>query len=304
MTNAEYVLIKGKTFLYKQKAPFVPSGVSVQGALEYDEATDKVKCHECGEWHLALGKHLSWRHGMKALDYRKKHGLVNKASLCGLRNHAKRSESMQKIDKSKFMAAGVAVRKKALANAHKVLSENGKSGHFENRNIKGTCQAQILETLQELHKKLGRTPSEKDMYDHNLSKGSVLLSLNTKTIGAAMSLAGMLPNKRGSVFAPGLEAAKKKNTKYTKPLLVELVRDFYTKHGRIPSVADADMGLIPQQCNFIYHFGSMRAVYEAAGLAKVADESRKKIKAQTADNARLSRWPGHSVVTEAQHARA
>ena len=37
------VLFNDKVFLYKQKAPFVPSGMSIQGGLEWDPEQDKIR---------------------------------------------------------------------------------------------------------------------------------------------------------------------------------------------------------------------------------------------------------------------
>jgi hypothetical protein len=96
MTHAEQVLIRGKVFLYKQKAPFVPSGKSVLGALEYDEATDRVRCHECGEWFGSVGQHARRAHMLSPKDYNARHGLRLGASLCAIGRAQEKAERMRR----------------------------------------------------------------------------------------------------------------------------------------------------------------------------------------------------------------
>lgn len=69
------VIIRGHVFDYAEKAPFVTSGKSVLGALEYNPETETVKCHECGEWFSSIGKHCFHIHEIPAVDYKVKHGL-------------------------------------------------------------------------------------------------------------------------------------------------------------------------------------------------------------------------------------
>jgi hypothetical protein len=46
MSKQRYVIICGQVFRYEDKSPFVPSGRSVNGALEYDKSGESIKCHE------------------------------------------------------------------------------------------------------------------------------------------------------------------------------------------------------------------------------------------------------------------
>lgn len=81
MNPATHVLIRGHVFTYAEKSPFVASGMSVLGALEYDEAADRLKCHECGMWVRGLGNHVR-THGMKRREYNRKHGMSASRALC------------------------------------------------------------------------------------------------------------------------------------------------------------------------------------------------------------------------------
>lgn len=78
-----HVLIRGHKFTYAEKSPFVRSGESLLGAIEYDEATDQTKCHECGEFFRGMGNHVK-AHGISRFEYNTKHGLRVRSPLSGL----------------------------------------------------------------------------------------------------------------------------------------------------------------------------------------------------------------------------
>src|SRR4051812_15453353 len=78
---SEYVLLKNTLSFYKDKEPFEGSGLSIKGGLEYDEADDTIKCHECGYWFKSLAPHLHMFHGMSVADYKKAHGLSSSTAL-------------------------------------------------------------------------------------------------------------------------------------------------------------------------------------------------------------------------------
>jgi hypothetical protein len=77
-----HIIISGTMFPWAEKAPYVRSGESVLGAVEYDAKTDRIKCHECGEWEAHVGIHLK-AHGDNAKAYRLRHGLNIGSPLCG-----------------------------------------------------------------------------------------------------------------------------------------------------------------------------------------------------------------------------
>lgn len=73
--TAARVLIHGIVFAAEEKAPFIASGQSVYGAIEFDPAQGKIKCHECGEWMESIGHHSATTHSLAAREYRRKYGL-------------------------------------------------------------------------------------------------------------------------------------------------------------------------------------------------------------------------------------
>lgn len=75
------VLMAGQLFTFAERAPFLSSGESIGGAIEYDEEHDQLRCHECGKWFTDIGTHLRHRHDLSAREYKIKHGLLLKTSL-------------------------------------------------------------------------------------------------------------------------------------------------------------------------------------------------------------------------------
>lgn len=256
MTNEEKVLIRGKVFLYKAKAPFVPSGVSIYGALEYDEAEEKVRCHECGDWLLALSVHISTKHKMHPRAYRARHGLRVQTSLSAPSAFA---TQRQQRPSTPLLEAG----KRSLRSIGRPRPERYQ--HAERINENNTCQAQILARLEALAERLGRTPKCSEIVDAGMHVGSILLRFNVRSMSDVFSLIGLKGNPRGA----GSGAAEK-NQKYDRPVLIELMRDFYVKYRRKPGRSDERAGLIPSLATYYRHFGSMAAAYEAAGLGKIA----------------------------------
>jgi hypothetical protein len=53
---------------------------------------EKVQCHACGEWFLHLGSHTFHAHGLRADDYRRRFGLMQRTKLGGPAWLATRSE--------------------------------------------------------------------------------------------------------------------------------------------------------------------------------------------------------------------
>lgn len=181
------VIIRGHVFDYSDKAPFVASGRSVLGAIEYDEEKDKRRCHECGEWFGNVGHHLR-HHGIKAYAYRQAHGLARATSL------ASRASSAR---------CGNAV---SLAN----LSRSGKTGYQQNRrvtdgqrNMNNTCRAQLLFRIQTLAAQIGHTPTKEELRAEKI--WPQVLAKRFGSVRDAVLLVGLEPNEN---HGPGKERVK------------------------------------------------------------------------------------------------
>jgi hypothetical protein len=63
----------GSVYFYNYKEPLMKfeEGFGFIGALVFDDTTDKIQCHFCGEWFEALGNHINREHNMRAAEYKK-----------------------------------------------------------------------------------------------------------------------------------------------------------------------------------------------------------------------------------------
>lgn len=255
-----HVRIGNDVFLYGHKAPYSSSGYSLQGVLELDEADDRVKCHECGEWCERLGNHVWLVHGMKARDYKVKHGLPLYAALLGerLRNlHVELGSKpeLQAASIRAIQAAGIDMRAVGKLGAGKRSA--GRRGLMHaTRNRNRTCPQQILERIREIAAKVGRPVGLRDLVANGLHPKSIE-AVHGTTWRNAVRLAGIDPEVL---------------VRYSRPTLVELLRDFYVKYHRLPSESDQHRGVIPSADTFRKAFGGMMEAYEAAGLRQVAEE--------------------------------
>ncbi len=249
------VILMGQTFLYRQKAPFVSSGLSVKGALEYDAASDRVKCHECGKWFSNLASHVFYAHQIMSRDYKVQHGLRLQSGLIAEGLRAERIEVGKRLHLEKrftgFSPIAMERSKKATKDR---MAKGGNRQTAERRNEDGRCHAQLMSRFKSLMESLGRTPSKGDMRAAGISPSSFMMAFNVETLNQAISLMGADCNPQ-----PGAN-------KYSKIALTEMLIDFFVKHGRAPSSSDFRRKLLPAQTTYVRYFGSMKASLLAAGL--------------------------------------
>lgn len=250
------VRIGGGVFLYREKAPFVVSGVSVRGAVEYDEAADLVRCHECGEWHTHLAPHVWLQHGMKVRAYKIKHGLNLTSALCNERIRKALIAHGQNPAVLRGAANGLA--HPGMGSAAQKGGRIGPNAELRNRN--GTCQAQILERLKVLAGRIGRTPKRSEMVAAGMAPQSIEFVFGQKLRDVVL-LAGLLPNGR-----------YRTRRKYSKALLVERLRDHWGAHGRVPTESDFSRRMVPGRATYKEYFGSWENAVFAAGLDKAYAE--------------------------------
>lgn len=150
------IFVRGLVLPWIDKAPFVPSGMSVLGAVEYDRNTDKTKCHECGEWYSSLSCHIRG-HKISATAYRKKHGITLKSKINGLKAQEKQAQIAKNRKGSKTFTVGHPRYGSGLG------PPKGRPLSLEILNLEGKCQAQISAQLVALHAKLGRTPTANEI---------------------------------------------------------------------------------------------------------------------------------------------
>lgn len=176
------VIIRGHVLDYAEKAPFVISGESTLGAMEYDSATDKLRCHECGVWFGGLTQHIWKAHRMPVRDYKIRHGLnLSRSGISTPRRKAIFSATLHKR-----LRAGSAhlVKRDPLAVAKSVHGP-----HLERLNVAGRCEAQYIFRIQVLAAQLGHTPTSAELKHSGIHQGSLRKQFGS--ISKAAELAGL-----------------------------------------------------------------------------------------------------------------
>ena len=180
-----HVIIRGHVFTREEKAPFVASGKSLLGALEYNRDTDETKCHECGMWFKGLGWHVTKSHDMDLREYRAAHGIRGSSALCGLRIR----------ESHRVCAKALTVPGKGILSPKRPHPARPRAKSDEWRNEQSRCNAQLLFRIQTTAAQVGHTPSKSDLKAYGLHQTTIRNAFGS--IGRAMREAGLEPNGQG-----------------------------------------------------------------------------------------------------------
>lgn len=185
--RAEHILLHRAVFRREDKEPFEKSGFSLLGALEYDQNTDNIRCHECGEFRRKLlPGHLA-THDITGKDYRWKHGLHSGAPLCGL---------FVKHDNNPSFRVPLPIEKlRELAEvARKARPQHGPS--VETLNLRNRCRLQMIARLQKLAEEFHRTPTTTEILNSGLALSALRRCFGS--LDEAMKEAGLTPRPKGN----------------------------------------------------------------------------------------------------------
>ena len=241
----------GYVTLYNYKEPFTEyvDGHGYFGVLLFDQKSDRMQCHLCGEWVEQLNLHVRYNHSMSAADYKKKTGLMPTTALINEKTRNKMVSSG--IERFKNLRVHKSHTEKTKKKIAKTLRQN----RMEKRNYIATCPEQLLDRLSRLAHEVGRTPTQDEVG---------FIGTLIKTYGSysrACSLAGLEPRKRGQNV--NYKAAQSfKNFSDTQ--LLQLLIEFQHKHGRKPSGSDITRCLLPSKNTYARRFGSWKKALELA----------------------------------------
>lgn len=230
---------------YKEPLMKYEKGYGYQGALVFDGKSGDVQCHICGKWFHSLQAHIRYEHKLTARLYRSETGLARRTALISesLRNkliEMKIGEKRVKSFSFKGRKHSIATRKK-IAEALRVSS-------MEYKNIRGTCPEQILDRLQKMTQKFGRTPTEKEMGGLYNTTKKVYGSIET-----ACRLAGI------QYRVPGTNKDFGRNSrKYSNEFLIQMIKEFRAINSREPSYSDIRRKFIPSYELYWQRFGGLR----------------------------------------------
>lgn len=190
--ESDHILLLGIVFNRKDKEPFSKSGYSLLGTLEYEQNTDCVKCHECGDFFNDLAHHIPAIHDLSVREYRNNHGLCSKTKLRGLfigNRSAKRNPvSFSNLSKRPKRDSSSYLQK---ARKSKVLQRPSE----EILNFRNRCNLQIISRISELGRKVGHTPTIPEMEDVGIWRSTLESCFGSAS--EAIRLAGMEPRRPG-----------------------------------------------------------------------------------------------------------
>lgn len=211
----------GSVYFYNYKEPLMPfeGGFGFNGALIFDDVSDRVQCHFCGEWYHALGHHLHKEHNMTAQEYKSRVGLNVGTALIGEGFRAKLIASGME-NRLRNLRPGVSPSNETREKIRQTLEKNC----AEKKNLNNTCPDQLIKRLVALYKKLGRTPTMKELS----FKGALFATYGN--MYNACSIAG-IPYR-----APCTSVSPK--AKYSIEFIVNDIHDFYKENGRFPKAKE------------------------------------------------------------------
>jgi hypothetical protein len=194
------VIIRGHVFTWAEKQPFVASGKSVLGAMEYNTADDTTKCHECGEWFRFLGSRIHRNHGIGRAEYNATHGLSRNTAISGLGLRAKRRDVQIREAKQGRGTSDKRFIAGRASGKGKVKGRTFGPHPVEVQNKANRCAAQLLYQVQRLAATIGRTPGRDALVKAGINPH--VLEHRFGSVPAAMNACGLEPNQSGYTMTP------------------------------------------------------------------------------------------------------
>lgn len=236
LPDQRYVIFQKQVFKWSEKEPYVKSGFSILGGLEYNMKLEMIKCHECGGWCKRVSAHLVV-HNLSALDYKLRHGIMRGTALMipALTQH------LAKIAINHF--GDYAGRVPAEKPSKQVRAEQD--------NLFGVCRAQVLASLK------------------SMSINGVGPSINTLSRRLQHGIKKHFGSYENALKEVNLKSVKESHED-RKVRLIEILRDFYVLNKRLPVVRDFGKGRLPARHSYERTFGHFLIALDEAGLGLVA----------------------------------
>lgn len=244
---------------YKNPLSKFEGGFGFKGVVRYSKDAQKMQCHFCGKLFKNVGIHAKFAHSLSSEQYKKKVGLSVGTALVGEATRIRLIKAHDNVP----CYSHVGKTKEQIQEHMKKMSlkarKNERSGKkrtsqysLERRNENGNCPAQLLDKIQKLAIKLGRTPYAKDYAKEYGSFQSIITVYGTWN--EAVRLAGYITHTESRAV----------NVSRTY-LLQEMIR-FYKQHGRTPRTSDMKRGLLPYHQAYCKEFGTLNKARELANV--------------------------------------
>jgi hypothetical protein len=240
----QWVIIKGVKHLRAAKEPIAESGKSLKGALQYDPETDKIKCHECGDWFVNYGGHAKNSHfpHVSARRYKKKHGFKASTPLLGMRLRS--FQKKQALDNN----CARTLRPTPVGHARYGSGKRGPRT-IEDLNDTDDCPLQIPYRIKKIAEQKGRTPTEAEMRASGMSIAAIHQIY--RSINRAVAKAG-LGRHKGGITKSGPQ------NKLSEDAMIADLLSYYWLHGAWPQVNHLGRrNHMAHYGSYVRHFGGL-----------------------------------------------
>lgn len=242
---------------YKEPLRPVKKGYGYYGAIAMSKEDGRIQCHFCGELFDNLALHIYKIHDITATEYKLKFSLSRSSALVSERVRMDAKEKTLEWMRRLTPEQKEAHMRRARAGRREWRKFKER---LEDKNKKGTCPDQLLDTIKKCAEKLGHTPSKNEFIAHYDSQRFVHLIY--KTFGSwtkAIKMARLTASEK--------KAGKKKE--YSNEELLDYLSIYHQENGNIPTESDARRGLIPDVGVYKRHFGSLPKARKLAGIQDV-----------------------------------
>lgn len=233
-------------------------GYGYYGTIAITDDHKLVQCHICGNLFPNVGSHLR-KHKISAYKYKEVYGLRSSAALMSeperTRHQALIVGNLPVVKGGELPIWLQEYNRKVQNGEIKHIGTKRREGAFplQKRNEIGKCPDQVLEKIRELADILGRAPSYAEFRDH----------YNYEYLGSIAFQHGSFTE---AVHKLGLKTARDLRQPDNEELLQEL-RDFNDKYGRVPTKTDFERGLVGHPRSMYWRrFGTLNNARVEAGL--------------------------------------
>lgn len=192
--EATHVIIGGVVFPWASKFPYVDSGRSILGGIEYNQKADLIRCHKCGCWFRSLALHVRKQEGLGTREYRTQHGLAQTSALnvpSIVRAHKTTAKKLSR--KFKHNISSGAHNKGVPASLSSI--QRGRQGCAEINNLRMICAAQLKNRIMLLAFRVNGTPTKEDLYKERLHRRTLMHAFGVPVATLFKSL-GLSLNRR------------------------------------------------------------------------------------------------------------
>jgi hypothetical protein len=250
--------------LYKSEPPFMKfsGGYGYMGVILQSRSTGKIQCHFCGKLFKSVAKHAWHKHNrIDLMEYRDIVGLNKYTPLvCEDTSSKLRLDFINASEEEKEKRVKKLRTNNKKIHEQKIWNKRSIKGSVQYKNKFGTCDLQAKYYFWEEYKKLGKIPSNKEMSNRLRN----LIYTRFRSYEDALLNWGITKEEinehklSGQQNAVSVRAKYDFFPKYDKKIIINSIKDFYSKNNRLPTWAEAKRLGFPCRNVFKRLFGTIK----------------------------------------------